>query len=59
MPMSRSARRSRVSGNGCRNCQRITSPDDISTTESKPNPTSAIEDAAAPAAIDTTASTPL
>ena len=35
------------------------SPEDISTIESNPNPTSAIDDAAAPAPIATVASTAL
>ncbi|TWD80672.1 hypothetical protein FB561_1759 [Kribbella amoyensis] len=41
--MARSACRSRDSGTGWRNCQRMISPLATSTTESSPNPTSAIE----------------
>jgi len=57
--MSRSACRSRVSGSRWRNCHRMTSPLDTSTTESSPNPTRATEPATAPAAMATTASSTL
>jgi len=42
---------------GWRNCHRITSPEDTSTRESRPNPTSAEEPAIFPAVIAMTAST--
>jgi DNA-binding transcriptional MerR regulator len=55
-PMSRSAARSLVSGSRCRNCHRMTAPLKVSTTESRPNPTSATEEATAPAPMAIVAS---
>ena len=54
--MARRAARSRVSGIGWRNCHKMIRPEDISTMESRPKPTSAIEEAMAPAEIATIAS---
>ena len=55
----RSARRSRDSGSGWRNCHKMISPLLTSTTESSPNPTSATDPATMPAMIAMTASTRL
>jgi hypothetical protein len=57
--ISRIAARSRRSGSGAANCQATAAADSTSTTESRPKPISAEEDAARPAPIATTASTTL
>lgn len=57
--VTRSARRSRASFVRAENCQATVAAEDTSMTDSSPNPTSAVEDAAAPDARATTASTTL
>jgi hypothetical protein len=54
--MTRMAIRSRAIGSRPANCQATAVAEAISMTESSPNPTSAAEDATAPALIATTAS---
>jgi len=53
------AARSRACGSGAENCQATAAAEATSITESRPNPTSAVEDAAAPALSATIASTTL
>ena len=53
---TRSAVRSRVSGSGAENCQATIAAELTSTTESRPNPISAVEEAIVPAVMATIAS---
>ncbi len=57
--MKRSAAFSRSSGSLAANCQATAAAERTSTTESRPKPISAAEDACRPAAIATTPSTTL
>ena len=57
--MTFKATRSRRCGSGPANCQATAAAELTSITESSPNPISAIDDAAAPAASATAASTTL
>ncbi len=57
--MTRSAVRSRASWSAAENCQATAVAEATSTTESSPKPMSAVEEAAVPAAIATTASSTL
>ncbi len=56
---ARCSRASRASSSRPANCQATAAADDTSTTESRPNPSSAVEDARTPAVSATAASTTL
>jgi hypothetical protein len=53
------SRASRTAWSRAENCHATAAAEDTSITESSPNPISAVDDAAVPAAIATTASTTL